>query len=152
MENEIIHGTLSSRESKVVEFYQSHRNVTRNECCKSVYGSDGPFDMRNLSVIETSIRKKGFLFYTAKGIVVDMTDETIDPDLRMKVQHKIGSNMVGYLKSNVRLMLATVNEKQLELAKQQFKESVMVLADNGFINLHGLGKLLLTQEVKQIAQ
>src|SRR3990167_5768721 len=134
---------LTRLQQAVRDFYDDHPNSSRIECCKAVYGGSNVFQLQNLSSIECALRKKGYLFYTVNGRIIDMAREDIDIELKLKIQKSIGKKMVGFIKSNVRIMQVATDEKQLYLAKDQFKESVMVLVQNNFIDLKGVGKILL---------
>jgi hypothetical protein len=124
---------LSPLQQKVADYYDDHPNCSRLDCAKEIYGNSDPFSMQNLSNIECSLRKKGYLYYSVNYKIIDMEKDDVDIDLKLIVQKRIGQNMIGYLKSNIRLVQCATDDRQLQLAKSQFKESLLHLVDAKFI-------------------
>lgn len=146
---------LTPKEQQVADFYDEHPKCSRLECCKEVYGGSNVFQLKNLSSIECSLRKKGYLFYTVDGHIIDMARGDVEVELKLKVQNKIGKGMIGNLKSNLRIFQVANHDKQIQLLKNHFKEAVLVLAENKIININALkqfkvekGQLKLKSSIK----
>ncbi len=126
---------LTKREQQVADFYDDNPLASRLDCSKHIYGGANVFQLQNLSSIECSLRKKGYLFYTINGHIIDMARKDVDVNLKLKVQQKVGSAMIGHLKSNIRIMQVATDQKQFDLIKTQFKDTVQVLLDEKIINV-----------------
>ncbi len=126
---------LTPKEQQVADFYDDNPNASRLDCSKHIYGGSNVFQLQNLSGIECNLRKKGYLYYTVNGRIIDMADKNADVELKLQVQNKIGKKMIGHLKSNVRVAQVANHDKQFQLIKAQFKEAVQVLIDEKVISI-----------------
>lgn len=134
---------LSKTQQKVYDFYSEHPGATHIECCKEVYGRSDVFLLQNLQQVECALRKRGHLFYSIGGKVYDIASKDTPLDIKLKVQSKIGKSMIGYLKSNVRILHRAKNKEQIALAKEQFKETIQLLVDEKVLTMPLVNRLFL---------
>lgn len=140
---------LTPKEQQVADFYDDNPGCSRLDCSKLVYGGSNVFQLKNLSSIECSLRKKGYLYYTIEGHIIDMARIDLDIELKLKIQNKVGKSMIGYLKSNIRILQVATHDKQIELLKSHFKETVSVLVENKILNVNTL-KYFNVEKNKQL--
>ena len=118
---------LSKLQEIVVGYYSEHPGGTRVECCREVYGRCDIFLLSNLGSIESQLRKKGFLFYSVDGRVIDFNSDDVPPSEKMKVQRRLGSSMLGIIGSNVRIMAAIDNPALMIQAQETMKQASRLL-------------------------
>lgn len=137
---------LSKNQQKVYDFYSENPGATHIECCKDLYGRSDVFLLQNLQQVECALRKRGYLFYSVEGRVYDIASKNTSLDIKLRVQKRIGKGMMGYLKSNVRILHQSTNKEQLSLAKEQFKEAVYLLVNEKVITLPLVNRLFLRSQ------
>lgn|SRR3990167_1488699 len=143
---------LSPLQQRVADYYDEHPGSSRLDCAKAIYGTSNPFTMQNLSNLECTLRKKGYLFYSIYSRVIDMARDDVDIDLRMKVQRRAGRSMIGQLKSNIRLIQVAKDDRLLEIAKLSFKESLGYLVQADFIKLNEINQTEIESKVDNTNQ
>lgn len=141
---------LTPREQSCYDFLSEHPGATNIQACKAVYRRCDVFLLKNLSQVFSTLRKKGYLFYTVRGQVWDIGSKDTTLEIKLIAQKSLGKKMIGYLKSNVRVMQQATNKAQLEPVKEQLKEAVELLVAEKVINLQGLRRLILTKGQKPV--
>lgn len=126
---------LSSKEQEVADFYDDNPLASRLDCSKHIYGGSNVFQLQNLSTIECNLRKKGYLYYTIDGKIVDMARNDVDIELKLRIQSRIGGAMIGNLKSGIRVISVARDPRQFEVVKNQFKKVVQILIDEKVISI-----------------
>ncbi len=137
---------LSRSQQKVYDFYSEHPGATHIECCKEIYGRSDVFLLQNLQQVECALRKRGHLFYSVNGRVWDIASKDTDLEIKLIVQNRLGKKMIGYLKSNIRILRQGSDKERLALAKEQFKETVKLLVDEKIITLPLVNRLFLRHQ------
>ena len=136
---------LTPREQSAHDFLDEHAGATNIQACRAVYGRCDVFLLKNLSQIFTALRKKGYLFYTVRGQIWDIGSKDTKLEIKLIAQKSLGKKMIGYLKSNIRVMQQATDKAQLEPVKEQLVEAVQILVKEKVINLMGLRRLIMQQ-------
>jgi len=134
---------LTKREQSCYDFLSEHPGSTNIQACKAVYRRCDVFLLKNLAQVLSAIRKKGYLFYTVRGQIWDIGSKDTKLEIKLIAQKSLGKKMIGYLKSNVRVMQQATDKAQLEPVKEQLKEAMELLVKEKVINLVGLRKLIM---------